>query len=169
MLSQKPWRAEAVIQLIAGVFVCLSFGVLAAGLLRQAGVAAFRSPDSFANILVATLSFQGAALILILIFLKQHDVNWHDALGLRNTGLKRSLAWQALFVAALVAAGVIAWVDLAASRALSFPRQARRLESRRLGVVADTTPILRRQASCNSSLDSARRRLSAACGRRRWC
>ena len=73
MLSPKPWRVEAVIQLVAGVFVCLCLGVVAAGLLRQAGVAAFKSPDSFAAILVATLSFQGAAWVLIFIFLKLHD------------------------------------------------------------------------------------------------
>ena len=65
MLSQKPWRAEAVIQLVAGVFACLGVGVVAAGVLRQAGVAAFQSPDSSANILLATLSFQGAAWFLI--------------------------------------------------------------------------------------------------------
>jgi membrane protease YdiL (CAAX protease family) len=91
MLSPKPWRAETVIQLVAGVFVCLCLGVLTAGGLRQAGVAAFKSPDSFANILAATLSFQGAAWILISIFLKQHEVNWREAFGLRNANLKKSL------------------------------------------------------------------------------
>jgi hypothetical protein len=99
MLSQKPWRAEAVIQLIAGVFVCLCAGVLAAGLLRQAGLAAFKSPDSLANILATTLSFQGAAWILILFFLKQHAVDWRNALGLRNANLKSSL---------LLAGGILA-------------------------------------------------------------
>ena len=101
MLSSKPWRAEAVIQLVAGVFVCLGLGVVTPGLLRQAGAAAFKAPDSFANILVATLSFQGAAWILILIFLKQHEVNWRDAFGLRNANLKKSL---------LLAAGVLVLV-----------------------------------------------------------
>lgn len=91
MLSVKPWRAEAVIQLIAGVLVCLCLGVATAGLLRQAGVAAFKSADGFAGILVATLSFQGAAWVLILIFLKFHKVNWRDAFGLNNPNLIRSL------------------------------------------------------------------------------
>ena len=91
MLSQKPWRAEAVIQLIAGVFACLCLGVLAIGGLRQAGVTAFKSPDSFASVLLATLSFQGAAWVLILFFLKSHAVNWRDAVGLRNSNLKKSL------------------------------------------------------------------------------
>ena len=91
MLSPKPWLAEAVIQLVAGVFVCLCLVVLMAGGLRQSGVAAFKSPDSFANILLATLSFQGAAWILISIFLKQHEVNWRDGFGFRNANLKTAL------------------------------------------------------------------------------
>ena len=91
MLSPKPWRAEAVIQLVAGVFVCLCLGVLAAGLLRQVGVPIFKSPDSLANILMATLNFQGATWLLIFIFLKQHQVHWRDALGLRQTNLGKSL------------------------------------------------------------------------------
>lgn len=92
MLSLKPWRAEAVIQLIAGVFVCLCLGVAVILGLRQAGVAAFQSPDSFACVLVATLSFQGATWILIFVFLKLHGMDWRDAFGLRNTHLLRSLA-----------------------------------------------------------------------------
>lgn len=98
MLSQKPWRVEAVIQLIAGVLVCLCLGAATIGILRQAGVAAFQSPDSFACVLLATLSFQGLAWILIFIFLKFHGVDWRDALGLRNQHLIRSL---------LLAAGVL--------------------------------------------------------------
>jgi len=91
MLSHKPWRVEAVILLVAGVFASACFGAVGAELLRQAGVAAFKSPDSFANVLVATLSFQGAAWILIFIFLKLHDVDWRTAFGFRNANLKKSL------------------------------------------------------------------------------
>jgi len=91
MLSPKPWRAESVMFLIAGVFVCLGVGVVTAELLRAAGVAAFKLPDSFANVLLATASFQGATWLLIFFFLKQHDVNWRDALGLRNKNLDKSI------------------------------------------------------------------------------
>lgn len=94
MLSQKPWRAEAVIQLVAGVFVCLCFGVVAAGLLRQEGVKAFESPDGFASVLLATLSFQGMAWVLICVFLKWHGVGWRQAFGFNSPGLRRSL-WLA--------------------------------------------------------------------------
>jgi membrane protease YdiL (CAAX protease family) len=95
MLSQKPWRAEAVIQLIAALFVSLFFGVVVAGLLRQFGVPAFKSPDSFANLLLGTLSFQGAAWIFIFFFLKLHAVNWRDALGLREPGFSKTLLFAA--------------------------------------------------------------------------
>jgi membrane protease YdiL (CAAX protease family) len=92
MLSQKPWRAEAVIQLFAAVFACMCLGMVVAGLLQQAGIAAFKSPDSFASLLLATLSFQGAAWILILIFLKRHAVPWRDAFGFRDENVKAALA-----------------------------------------------------------------------------
>lgn len=95
MLSSRPWRIEAVIQLIAGLFACLGLGVVVAGLAHQAGVAAFKSPDSFANILVGTLSFHGAACVLIFIFLKQHGLNWRDALGLDTGNLPKKLALAA--------------------------------------------------------------------------
>lgn len=99
MLSSKPWRAEAVIQLVAGVFACLFFGVIAAGLLQKAGVAGFQTADSFGGVLLATLSFQGAIWILLFVFLKAHDVDWRDAFGFRHANLKKSL---------LLAAGVLA-------------------------------------------------------------
>lgn len=98
MLSVKPWRAEVVMQLLAGVFACLCAGVLAAGLLHHAGVAAFKSPDSFANVLVATLSFQGATLILGWIFLQWHGVDWRDLLGLKNP----ACAWSVLLAAGVM-------------------------------------------------------------------
>ncbi len=99
MLSPKPWRAEAVIQLIAGVFICLFAGMLAATILQNSGLAAFKSPDSLANVLLATLSFQGATWLLIINFLKQHEVRWRDGFGFRNAHLTKSL---------LIAAGVLA-------------------------------------------------------------
>ncbi len=99
MLSSKPWRVDAVIMLIAGVFACVFLGATMIGVLRQMGVAAFQSPDSFACVLLATLSFQGAAWVLIFIFLKLNEVDWRDAFGLRNAHLFRSLALALLVLA----------------------------------------------------------------------
>jgi len=102
MLSPKPWRAESVMFLIAGVFVCLGVGVVAAELLRAVGVAAFKLPDSFANVLLATASFQGATWLLIFFFLKQHNVNWRDAFGLRNKNLDKSILLAVITLALIL-------------------------------------------------------------------
>lgn len=91
MLSLRPWRTEAVIQLVAGVFVCLCLGAVAVGLLRQLGAAGFHTPDSFGSVLVATLSFQGAAWILMYVFLKLHAVDWRAAFGFSQASLKKNL------------------------------------------------------------------------------
>ena len=91
MLSHKPWQTEAVMLLIAGVCACLCIGVFGAAVLQKSGLAAFQSPDSFGNVLLATLSFQGAAWVLILIFLKHHALDWRTAFGFRNANLKISL------------------------------------------------------------------------------
>ncbi len=99
MLSYKPWRMEAVIQLIAGLFACLGVGVVAVTLLQKSGMGPFRSPESFANILLSTLSFQGAAWALIAIFLRQHGMDWREGLGFHQAKLLKVL---------LLAGGVLA-------------------------------------------------------------
>jgi membrane protease YdiL (CAAX protease family) len=91
MLSQKPWRAEAVIMLISGVFACICLGVLVTAGLQKAGVAGFKTTNSFGGVLVVTLSFQGAACVLMGVFFKLHEVDWRDAFGLRRPGLLGSL------------------------------------------------------------------------------
>ena len=91
MLSQKPWQAVAVIQLIAGVFTCLCLGIIAVALLQKTGAAAFASPDSFASVVLSTLSFQGATWLLIFFFLKHHEVSWRDAFGCRQPHLIKIL------------------------------------------------------------------------------
>jgi membrane protease YdiL (CAAX protease family) len=91
MLSEKPWRAEAVMQFIAAQFACLCVGIAAIGLLHKLGVHGFRRDESFGNIVVGTLCFQGATWLLIPFFLRQHRVGWREALGVRGPRLKHAL------------------------------------------------------------------------------
>jgi uncharacterized protein len=107
MLSEKPWRAEAVIQFCAAQFVCLCLGMAAAGLLQKLGVHGFKQPDDFGNILLGTLCLQGAAWILIPVFLRQHQLNWRDAVGLRGPKLNRALLMAVVVVAVILP---VAWL-----------------------------------------------------------
>jgi membrane protease YdiL (CAAX protease family) len=102
MLTGKPWRAEAVIQFCGSLMFCFFLGGMIISLLDKAGVAAFKLPGGFGAVLVATLSFQGAAWVLIGIFLWQHQLDWREAFGLRDPRLARSLGRALLMVAVLL-------------------------------------------------------------------
>jgi len=91
MLSKRPWQPELVIMFIASLFVSICLAGSSVALLQKMGVPAFKSPDSFPNLLVSTLSMQGVTWIFIFIFLKLHHVDWREAFGLRNVDFKKSL------------------------------------------------------------------------------
>lgn len=91
MLSVKPWRANAVLLFIAAQALCLIFGNVTIDLLQKAGVAGFKSLDDFGSLLIGTLCFQGVTWGLMGFFFRYHQVDWRDALGLRNNKLLRSL------------------------------------------------------------------------------
>lgn len=99
MLWKKTWEPEAVLALIGGIVAAFFFGNVAAGGLRQAGVAGFRSEDSLGSVLLVTLSFQGAAVALGTVFLNTHDSGWREVLG--GAGWRRCLALAAAVMAVL--------------------------------------------------------------------
>jgi membrane protease YdiL (CAAX protease family) len=96
MLSAKPWRGEAVLQFCGAQLFCFCLGLMMAGLLQKAGLAAFRAPDGFGAVLLGTLGFQGAAWLLVWFFLRQHQIGWREAFGFRGPQLPRALLLAAL-------------------------------------------------------------------------
>lgn len=110
MLWKKSWEPEAVLALIGGIVASLFFGSVAAEVLRQAGVAGFKSNDSVGYVLLATLSFQGSAIVLGTFFLKFNDTSWREVFG--NTSWKRCLV---LAAAALTTAVPVMYVLKVAS------------------------------------------------------
>ena len=151
MLSDKPWKPEAIVRLILGVMICVFagsflvsamrfftvggkaspwlFGGLTAGALMALGGALVAinkpwplesfmrrlvvflvflyaglglgawaqhllgTPDdkSVLNMVIVTLCFQGAALVLISRFLREHQVGWGGAFGFSKPGWGRAL------------------------------------------------------------------------------
>jgi membrane protease YdiL (CAAX protease family) len=96
MLSRKPWQPESVLMLGGAQFLCFGAGILAVALLHKTGVYGFKHDEDFGNILVATLSFQGATWLLIPFFLRWNEIRWRDFFGLRLASAPRALAWAAL-------------------------------------------------------------------------
>jgi len=82
MISEKPWRVEAVLLLCAGMFMVLFLGVLGAALMKGSD-----APADFIGFVVSTVVGQFIVLVLIHFFLKAHGMSWRDLLGLRNPRL----------------------------------------------------------------------------------
>lgn len=108
MLSAKPWRLEVVLWFCAAQATTLCAGLAVIGLLQKAGLAAFQPPTGSGAVLIGTLTFQGATWALIPLFLRQHQMNWHDAFGVRRVELSR--AWFPVVPLVIVLLPVVAWL-----------------------------------------------------------
>ena len=96
MLSEKPWRVDLVILLIGALLLSWNLCMAAAAALHHAKVPGFANEEGFGFVLLGTLSFHGAGLILMPFFLHAHGIGFRDVFNKPGTG--RSL---------LLAAGVI--------------------------------------------------------------
>ena len=106
MLSEKTWRAEAVLQFCAAQIGCLCLGGGLIWSLHHFGVRGFQQDESLGSIVAGTLSFQGATWLLIPFFLRQHHLGWRAAFGFCGPRIRQP------FRLALTCLGVFAAVML---------------------------------------------------------
>ena len=83
VLVNEPWPPKAFARRLFMLMGC-AYGSLFLGMWVQqySGVAA--APSSIWRVVIASLSFQGAALVLITRFLREHQTTWTDAFGFAN-------------------------------------------------------------------------------------
>jgi membrane protease YdiL (CAAX protease family) len=83
ILISKPWPPEAFSRRLVTWMVC-AYGGLFLGMWVQqlSGVAG--AGVSIWRVVVASLSFQGAGLILVASFLREHQISWAEAFGFTN-------------------------------------------------------------------------------------
>jgi membrane protease YdiL (CAAX protease family) len=83
VLISQPWPMENLSRRLLTLMVCAYSGLFLGFWVQQSsGVAGAES--SIWRVVVASLSFQGAGLILIARFLHEHQVSWSEAFGLAN-------------------------------------------------------------------------------------
>lgn len=116
VLWKNTWSPEAVMVLLGGIAMSLFGGNIAIEVLRRAGVAGFHSLDSTGSVLVATLCFHGAALVLGGIFLEFFCGGLIDALGLRHPNVRQHLRLTGLVL--LIALPVMLGLKFASEVAL---------------------------------------------------
>lgn len=91
MLSEKPWKVDAVVVLLAGLLFCWSFGILLANVLGHWLQPGSPQDPAFHQFLLTAVSFHGAALVLVSRFLQMHEARWKEFLGLTGPRLRRAL------------------------------------------------------------------------------
>ena len=90
MLSEKPWKPEAVLRLLLGVFVCLCFSSLVLQLLLPRD-ALDTAPGKFFSLLVSTIGFHWMGLLLVAFFLRGHAIGWGEAFGLNSSNTVKAI------------------------------------------------------------------------------
>ena len=101
MLSEKPWRPLSVVRLLLLLFVCLCIGALAGGVLRHLFGVGIADESSLFNLILSVLSFHGAALVLVALFLREEHVGWSEAFGFSTPERGRALL-MGLLIACIV-------------------------------------------------------------------
>jgi uncharacterized protein len=92
MISAKSWSLNAVARLFLGVITTLCSGMFLAGVLERLKLALLPDQLEFLQMIVLIACFQGAALIWIAFFLRQSNMSWRRAFGLRPTSRVKTVA-----------------------------------------------------------------------------
>jgi len=112
MQWNKTWQPETMLALIGGILSTFFLGNLAAMLLHQTGAPGFKNEDGLGCVLLATLSFQGAAIVLGTAFLRLHDSSWRDVFGATHWKRCLVLACVALVITMPIMAGLKVFSDV---------------------------------------------------------
>ena len=107
MLSEKPWRLEAVIELMMALLLSLSVGMLVATMLTKLELVQKLGGKDFAGFFVLTLIFHVSALVIISFFLRQHQMTWSEAFGFSRRHRLRAVALAILLTVAILP---VAWI-----------------------------------------------------------
>jgi membrane protease YdiL (CAAX protease family) len=79
MVSEKPWRPEAVLMLGVSIFITLLLCFIPTSILQALG-----TPPPFIGFLIGTLVVQAVIMVLVHFFLRYHGMTWTEFMGLRR-------------------------------------------------------------------------------------
>jgi membrane protease YdiL (CAAX protease family) len=82
-LIRKPWQSETFMQHITALVIC-AYGGLFLGMWVQRLSGVTGTEASIWRMSIAALSFQGAGLVLVARFLREHQSSWAEGFGLLN-------------------------------------------------------------------------------------
>jgi membrane protease YdiL (CAAX protease family) len=83
ILIRKPWPPETFTRHLVALVIC-AYGGLFLGMWVQRSSGMAGAEVSIWRMSIATLSFQGAGLVLVARFLREHQSSWGEGFGLSN-------------------------------------------------------------------------------------
>jgi uncharacterized protein len=104
MVSPKPWQFEPALRLAARLLLCFSVAAMLSMAVRH-WLGDRLVEDLLLNVVLATLGFQVAGLVLVAYFLREHQIGWVEAFG-----FKTEPGWAVtLGIATAIIALPVAW------------------------------------------------------------
>lgn len=104
----RPWNADNVASRLGGYLVCL-YGSIFLGTWAQKGSEVLG--PSVSQMIIAALSFQGAALILIPHFLREQQLSWRESFGFGNNRRQAFMVGVILACAFLPIGVILQWLS----------------------------------------------------------
>lgn len=102
----RPWRLETFPRSFLALLLCFYGALLLTWWSVRVRGNVPEGSASALSVLVAVLSFQGAACVLVSRFLREHAISWADAFGFR-VGWKRALVFGLMGAIAFLGAGLL--------------------------------------------------------------
>ena len=91
MLSERKWSGDSVVRLLAALFAIIFCAQVIWLLLDKLDLPLSDPDKTLLRMMLMTLSFQGAMLGLIAIFVHQEDLSWAEAFGFRSSNLAKTI------------------------------------------------------------------------------
>ena len=91
MLKEKPWQLHLVLRLVAGLCACVALSFLIVNGYTSSRGGNVSDDISVLVALTGTMTAHGVGLLLINVFLKQHQMTWGEAFGVQKSGSLRAL------------------------------------------------------------------------------
>jgi hypothetical protein len=100
VLLGRPWLFETYLRKLIAVLACFYGGFFLMWLAGRLIAEKADLPDSIFSMVIAVLSFQGGALVLVHFFLREHHLGWAEGFGLNKN------FWLAILLGTV--AGIVA-------------------------------------------------------------
>src|SRR3954469_1367964 len=84
MLSERPWRVDAVLRLLIGLVIGLCATALVSAMVNKLAGGKTLPTDRLLQFIVNTFTFDAIVLMLLHFFLRYHGVGWKELFGLNQ-------------------------------------------------------------------------------------